>query len=189
MKVIGIKENYPSISEQSNLNVFLMADSSLAKSGKPWFLPEYAESFHYNTHIVFRIGRLGKNIAKRFASRYVDAVTIGASVHATGLPDGALSQAFDGAAMIGEFIPIDEINDINNIVGSLSVNGENATNLNTADMICKIDELIEYLSKYFTLKIGDIIYSGFGDNSTKLSIGQTLSGTINGNEVLNIKIK
>ncbi len=189
MKVIGIKENYPNIAEQSNLNVFLMADSSLAKSGKPWFLPEYADSFQCNTHIVFRIGRLGKNIAKRFATRYIDAVTIGASVHAVGLPDGALSQAFDGAAMIGDFIPIEEIDDINNIAGSLSVSDANTTNLNSADMLCKIDELIEYLSKYFTLKIGDIIYAGYGDAPTTLNIGQTLSGTINGNEVLNIKIK
>lgn len=189
MKVIAINSNYPTIADACDKRVFLMADSSLAKSGKPWFLPDYAERFEYRQHIVFRIGRLGKNIARKFALRYVDAVTVGASVEASPLPQSAIANAFDGAAMIGDFIPIEEIDDINSIAATLGIEGQETATLSSADMICKIDELIEYLSRYFTLKIGDIIYSGYGNAATPLQINQTLIGTINGTEVLNIRIK
>lgn len=189
MKVLALNSNYPSLSTVCDKKVFLMADSSLAKSGKPWFLPEYAESFAYRPHLVFRVGRLGKNIARRFAHRYIDAVTIGASVEASPMPDSAIANAFDGAAMIGDFIPIEEIPDINNITGLMGIEGGEITSICSADMICKIDEIIEYLSQYFTFKIGDIIYSGFGSEAVTLAIDQVLHGSINGKEVLNIKVK
>lgn len=189
MKVIALNSNYTSQAPECDKRVYLMADSSLAKSGKPWFLPEFADEFALRPHLVFRIGRLGKNIARRFAHRYIDAVTIGASVSASPLPEGAISQAFDGAAMIGDFIPIEEIADVNHITGTFAIEGSQPATLCSADMICKIDELIEYISQYFTLKIGDIIYSGFGNDATTLAIDQVLHGTIDGKEVLNIKVK
>ena len=105
------------------------------------------------------------------------------------MPDSAIANAFDGAAMIGDFIPIEEIPDINNITGMMGVDGGKTTSLCSADMICKIDEIIEYLSQYFTFKIGDIIYSGFGAGAVPLAIDQVLRGSINGKEVLNIKVK
>lgn len=99
MKIIALYDNYEP--QQFDGKVYLMADSSLAKSGKSWFLPEFAPEFTYHTHLVIRIGRLGKNIARRFAHRYVDAVTVGATVTACGIADNAIAKAFDGAAMIG----------------------------------------------------------------------------------------
>jgi len=188
MKIISLRDNYTSKDSQPAHNVYLMADSSLAKSGKPWFLPEFASEFTYHTHIVFRIGRLGKNIAKRFAHRYIDAVTVGATITASDFNGSAISQAFDGASMIGDFIPIEQIDDICNITASLT-NGNACTEYASCNMISSIDEIIAEISKYFTLKIGDIIYSGFGDTPTTLAIGQHLTGKINGNEVLDIKIK
>ncbi|MGM9804410.1 MAG: fumarylacetoacetate hydrolase family protein [Muribaculaceae bacterium] len=185
MKIIAFHENYPTVAQQCSGNVHLMADSSLAKSGKPWFLPEYADEFVYHTHIVFRVGRLGKNIAARFAHRYVDAVTVGATVEAPALGNGALANAFDGAAMIGDFVPIQ---DLQLITASLT-NGSVTTTYSADEMLWKIDQLIEYISRYFTLKIGDIIYSGWGDSPTPLAISQHFIGTINNQEVLNIKIK
>ena len=121
MKIIALYDNYEP--QQFDGKVYLMADSSLAKSGKPWFLPEFAPEFTYQTHIVIRIGRLGKNIARRFAHRYVDAVTVGATVTACGIADNAIAKAFDGAAMIGDFLPIEQISDLNEINASLA-NGD-----------------------------------------------------------------
>ena len=186
MKIIALYDNYEP--QQFDGKVYLMADSSLAKSGKPWFLPEFALEFTYHTHLVIRIGRLGKNIARRFAHRYVDAVTVGATVTACGIADNAIAKAFDGAAMIGDFLPIEQISDLNEINASLA-NGDIVTTYQSSQMACHIDEIIEYVSKYFTLKIGDIIYTGFGDSSTPLAIGQHLTGSINGENVLDIKIK
>lgn len=185
MKIIALQNNYSNTANLSDEEIYLMADSSLAKSGKPWFLPDFSPEFTYRTHIVFRIGRLGKNIARRFAPRYIDAVTVGATISAAGINHGAISQAFDGAAMIGDFVAADNLADI---IAILS-NDDFTTSLSTGEMIYKIDEIIEYVSKFFTLKIGDIIYSGFGSESGTLEIGQHLRGTINGNEVLNISIK
>lgn len=185
MKIIALQDNYSDTEKISDEKIYLMADSSLAKSGKPWFLPDFSPEFTYRTHIVFRIGRLGKNIARRFAPRYIDAVTVGATISASDINQGAISQAFDGAAMIGDFVDIENLNDIT----ATLTNGNATTSLSTEEMIYKIDEIIEYVSKFFTLKIGDIIYSGFGRDSGILQIGQHISGTINGNEVLRISIK
>lgn len=188
MKVIAVKNNYKTQADFEP-QVYLMADSSLAKSGKPLFLPAYAEAFKAHTHLVVRIGRLGKNIAKKFAHRYVDAVTVGLSVSAEGGAGGAMAQAFDGAAMIGDFIEIDKVADLHNIDIVTSIGGEPVVKFCTATMLHDVYELIEYLSKYFTLKIGDIIYTGYCDDAITLEIGQTITSKLNGEELLEIKIK
>lgn len=194
MKVIGIKGNY-NTSEQAQ--VYLMADSSLLKDGKPLFLPDFAKKFIAHPALVVRINRLGKNIAKRFAPRYYDAVTVGLCVEAHGfssqakIADSASAiNAFDGAAILGDFALIENLDlSKNNIITIKTANGTNIE-LNTAEMVLDIDSLIEELSKYYTFKIGDILYTGFKPESGfELSINDTIIGKLGENELLHFKVK
>lgn len=201
MKVIGIKNNYSisSVSEQSseqtkNPTVFLMSDSALLKDGKPFFLPDFAENFKCSPSIVFRVNRLGKNIAKKFASRYYDAVTIGIAVKACGMKEqfadndaGSLADAFDGAAILGDFVPITEIGESADF--DFMVDGVSVMKGSSSQLIADIDTLIEYISRYFTLKIGDIIFACDPEPCHTMKIDTVLSATLNGNEVLHFKVK
>ncbi len=195
MKVIGIKGNYDN---NEKAEVFLMADSSLLKDGKPLFLPDFAESFVAYPAFVLRINRLGKNISKRFAHRYYDAVTIGLCIEAQGIKNatqfsgsGSIVNAFDGAAVIGDFIPVESIALENqDIPFCISVNGNiiSEQNINCLDL--DIDSIIEELSKYFTFKIGDILFTGFKkDSGFKLNINDTITGKIVTKDILYFKVK
>lgn len=200
MKVIGIKDNYI-LSESDNdskqgINptVFLMSDSSLLKDGKPFFLPDFADSFVCSPSIVFRVNRLGKNIAKKFSPRYYDAVTIGVAVKACGIKGefacgdaGSLADAFDGAAILGDFIPINEVDKPFDF--DFLADGESVMKGDSSKLSADIDSLIEYLSRYFTLKIGDIIFACNPQPCHTLKIDSVLSATLNGNEVLHFKVK
>ena len=197
MKVIGIKGNYNNETSDSQPSVFLMADSSLLKDGKPLFLPDFAEKFIARPALVVRINRLGKNIAKRFAPRYYDAVTIGLCIeaqefkHTNGINGvNSVINAFDGAAVLGDFIPVEDAGDLNNCSLTVTYGNEEQISLNSANFTMNIDSLIEELSKYFTFKIGDILYTGYSENDGfALSINDVISGTINGVETLHFKVK
>ena len=194
MKVIGIKGNY---NPTEKAQVYLMADSSLLKDGKPLFLPDFAQEFIAYPALVVRINRLGKNIAKRFASRYYDAVTVGLCVEAQGFSNSAkiadtdsIVNAFDGAAILGDFSSIDNYDLTTKHV--ISINTANGVNLvlSTSDMILDIDSLIEELSKYYTFKIGDILFTGYKPElGIKLSINDTIVGKLDETELLHFKIK
>lgn len=195
MKVIGIKGNYNSTEKAE---VYLMADSSLLKDGKPLFIPDFAESFIAYPALVVRINRLGKNIAKRFAHRYYDAITVGLCIEAHGFKDsvllangGSLINAFDGAAVIGDFISTESISiSDGNISFCISQNGNIVSEQNINCLSMGIDSLIEELSKYFTLKIGDILFTGYNYNSgIKLNINDTITGKIENEKILNFRVK
>lgn len=174
-----------------------MADSSILKDGKPFFIPDFAKDFRFNTSIVVRISRLGKNISAKFAPRYYDAITVGLLVKAVDIEakyneveqNCAIAQAFDGAAILGRLIPIEEIGDINNISYSAHINNEKVHSENTKNMCLNIDRLIEYLSHYFTMKIGDYIFTGYSADAIKLENCNIISAKINGYEVMNFRIK
>lgn len=194
MKVIGIKGNY-NTSEQ--MQVYLMADSSLLKDGKPLFLPDFAQKFIAHPALVVRINRLGKNIAKRFAPRYYDAVTVGLCVEAQDFSsqakiDASASaiNAFDCAAILGDFIPMKDYDfSQSHIITIKTTNGINIE-LNTSEMVLDIDSLIEELSKYYTFKIGDILYTGFKPESGfELSINDSITGKLGESELLHFKVK
>lgn len=187
MKIIALNSNYDNPTATMHNGVTVMTDSSLAKSGKPWFVPDFAESFSYTPHIVLRIGRLGKNIGQRFALRYIDAVTVGCTVNASGL-NGALGNAFDGAAMLGEMLPIEQAGDLAALTATVT-NGSATTVCRASEMAMPIDEIIAWVSRYFTLKIGDLIYTGATGVFTPLTIGDTVRGSINGEALLDIRIK
>lgn len=198
MKVIGIRNNYRAEGdaecEQSNPTVFLMSDSSLLKDGKPFFIPDFAERFVCAPSVVVRVCRLGKNIARRFANRYYDAVTIGLAVTAEGMKGafenddaGALAEAFDGAAILGDFV---EIGDVKMpLEFDFTVDGKQVMKGSSSQLIADVDQLIEYISRYFTLKIGDIIFTCTPPPCHEMKIDTVLSATLNGNEVLHFKVK
>ena len=193
MKVIGIKGNYNNCQETTP-SVYLMADSSLLKDGKPLFLPDFASEFIAYPSLVVRINRLGKNIAKRFASRYYDAVTVGLCVEAKGITpaaklacDASLLNAFDGAAVLGDFIPVENLNDSRTFTVTT---GNESFTASIDSLTLDIDSLIEELSKYYTFKIGYILFTGYNPQTCfKLNINDTITGALGSNELLHFKVK
>lgn len=148
--------------------VFMKPDSSLLKKNKPFFLPGFSNDIQYELEVVVKISKLGKSISPKFASRYYDEITAGIDITArdiqTRLSKSMLpweiSKGFDGSAPIGEFIPVSSCGDIRNLDFRLEINDLIVQHGNTSDMIFGVDEMISYISQYFTLKTGDLIFTG-----------------------------
>lgn len=204
MKIIAVGMNYAEhnkelhyLLEQKEPTIFMKSDSSLLKDGKPFFIPDFSNEVHYETEIVVRIDRLGKNIAQRFAHRYYNEVTVGIDftardfqnrLRSEGLP-WEISKAFDNSAAIGSFIPVDRVGDVDRIPFCLDINGVRVQTGNTADMIFKIDAIIAYVSRFFTLKIGDLIYTGTPAGVGPVKINDHLQGYINENKLLDFYVR
>lgn len=205
MKIFAIGLNYPQHNKELNETlykgespvIFTKADSSLLKDGKPFFVPDDMGRIDYETEIVVRICRLGKAIPACFAYRYYDAVTVGIDFTARdlqkqlrekGLP-WELCKGFDGAATIGNWVPLDKFRNIQALQFHLDINGKTVQQGCTSDMLFKIDEIIEYISKYFTLKTGDIIYTGTPVGVGPVNIDDHLEGYIEDRKVLEFNIK
>jgi len=148
--------------------VFLKPDSSLLKNNKPFFLPGFSTMIQYETEIVLKISKLGKGISPKYAHRYYDELTLGIDItardiqnrnSAAGLP-WELSKCFDGAAPVGKFIPVSSAGNINNLDFRLEINEKTVQQGNTSDMIFSCDEIVSYISGFFTLKTGDLIFTG-----------------------------
>lgn len=198
MKIIAVGMNYAAHNKElhhtlelSEPTIFMKPDSSLLKDGKPFFIPDFSSEIHYETEIVVKIDRLGKNIAERFAHRYYNEITVGidftardlqSKLRANGLP-WEISKAFDNSAVIGDFIPVSRVEDVNAIPFHLDINGNKVQEGNTRDMLFPIDKIIAYVSRFFTLKIGDLIYTGTPVGVGPVKIGDQLQGYI-GNEKL-----
>ena len=177
--------------------VFLKADSSLLKDKKPFFLPEELGQVDYESELVVRICRLGKSIPQRFAHRYYDAVTCGIDFTARdlqrkcrekGLP-WTLCKGFDGAAVIGEWVPVEKFRDIQAIHFHLDINGTTVQEGCTSDMLYGVDELIAYISQWFTLKTGDLIYTGTPMGVGPVHIDDHLEGWLEERKVLEFNVK
>ena len=177
--------------------VFLKADSSLLKDKKPFFLPEELGQVDYETELVVRICRLGKSIPQRFAYRYYDAVTCGIDFTARdlqhrcrekGLP-WTLCKGFDGAAAIGEWVPVEKFRDIQAIHFHLDINGKTVQEGCTSDMLYGVDELIAYISQWFTLKTGDLIYTGTPMGVGPVHIDDHLEGWLEERKVMEFNVK
>lgn len=177
--------------------VFMKPDSSILKNNKPFFLPDFSDNVHYEVEIVVRISKLGKGIAARFAHRYYDAITLGIDITARDLQsrlkaDGMpweLSKSFDGSAPIGEFIPVSGIKNLSDLDFRLEINNKIRQHGNTSDMIFGINELIEYVSRYFTLKTGDLIFTGTPPGVGKMQKNDNLVAYIDDKAVLDFRIK
>lgn len=205
MKIFAVGLNYPQHNKGLNETlykgevpvIFTKADSSLLKDGKPFFVPDDMGRIDYETEIVVRICRLGKAIPARFAHRYYDAVTVGidftarelqAELRKKGLP-WEMCKGFDGAAAIGEWVSVEKFRDVQALQFHLDINGKTVQEGRTSDMLFKIDEIIEYISKYFTLKTGDIIYTGTPVGVGPVNIDDHLTGYIEDRKVLEFNIK
>lgn len=205
MKIFGVGLNYPQHNKEpketlymgENPVVFMKADSALLKDGKPFFLPDDMGRVNFETEIVVRICRLGKAIPARFAHRYYDAVTVGIDFTAIdmlnkmrekGLP-WEMCKAFDGSAVIGEWVPVEKFRDVQALPFHLDINGKTVQKGCTCDMLFKIDEIIEYISKYFTLKTGDILYTGTPVGVAPVNIDDHLEGYIESRKVLEFNVK
>ena len=207
MKIIALHNNYylnnkPEDSSfnivcESNPIVYLLPDTALLQNGKPFFVPDYASPCTIETHLVFRINRLGKNIASRFAHRYYNEVSIGATFTAfniyeqfreSGLP-WELSKGFDGSAAIGKFIELDKIEDWKSCLFSLEMNNNLIQKGCCANMINKIDDIIEYVSQFYTLRQGDLIFKGCPNVPTEVYENMRICGKINDIQLLSFNIK
>ncbi len=183
--------------ELTEPTIFMKSDSSLLKDGKPFFIPDFSSEIHYETELVVKIDRLGKNIAERFAHRYYSEVTVGIDFTARdlqrrlreqGLP-WEISKAFDNSAVIGTFIPLEEAGNVNQLSFHLDMNGKTVQQGNTADMLFSVDQVIAYVSRFFTLKIGDLIYTGTPVGVGPVSIGDHLEGYLGERKLLDFHVR
>lgn len=203
MKLICIGRNYTKhIKELENEKptdpvVFLKPDTAILLKKQPFFIPDFSNDVHYEVEVLVKINRVGKYIDKKFAHKYYNEIGLGidftardlqSELKAKGLP-WEKAKSFDGAAVIGNWIPKKEVANIDDFEFSLKKNEEIVQNGNTSHMLWKIDELIEYVSKYFTLKIGDIIFTGTPAGVGKVIANDKLKGFIENKEMFSITVK
>ena len=177
--------------------IFTKADSALLKDSKPFFLPDELGRIDYETELVVRICRLGKSIPQRFAHRYYDAVTVGIDFTARDLQNRLraegkpwdLCKGVDGSAAIGEWVSIEKFRDIQAIHFRLDINGNTVQEGCSSDMLFKVDEIIAYISQWFTLKTGDILYTGTPAGVGPVHIDDHLTGWLEDRKVLEFNVK
>lgn len=177
--------------------IFTKADSSLLKDGKPFFVPDWLGRIDYETEVVVRICRLGKSIPERFAHRYYDALTVGIDFTARDLQrklrqEGQpwdLCKGFDGAAAIGEWVSKEKFRDVQAVHFHLDINGKTVQEGCTSDMLFKVDEIISYISRFFTLKTGDLLYTGTPVGVGSVNIDDHLCGYLEDRKVLEFNAK
>ena len=205
MKIFAVGWNYLNHNKEMNRALlpkepvlFMKPDTALLKDGKPFFLPPFSERIEYETELVVRISRLGKNIAPRFAHRYYDAVTVGidftardlqARLRAEGSP-WEISKGFDGSAVVGDFIPVDEVaGNLQGLHFSLRIDGKEVQRGHTADMIFPVDEMIAYISRFYTLRMGDLLFTGTPEGVGPVAIGNRLQGYLGERQLLDFHVR
>lgn len=203
MKIICIGRNYSEhIKELKNETpenpiVFLKPDTSILLKKQPFFIPDFSNDVHHEIEVIIKINKIGKHIQPQFAHTYYNAISIGIDftardvqdeLRAKGLP-WECSKSFDGATVIGKWVPKEKFSDINRLGFTLQKNDQIVQKGNTQDMLHNIDALIAYISKYFTLKIGDIIFTGTPAGVGPVAVNDKLSGFLEGEELFNIKVK
>ena len=204
MKIIAVGKNYAehafefdgTVDKPSVPMIFMKPDSAIIKNGKHFYVPDFLGRVDYEAEIVVRICKLGKSIPARFAHRYYDAVTVGIDFTARDMQRafieaGApweLSKGFDGSAVLGEFRPVERY-DINDVPFSLTIDDKVVQSASTAQMLFKVDEIIAYISRFCTLKTGDLIFTGTPAGSGPVSIGTHLRGYINDDKVLDFQVR
>ena len=180
--------------------IFTKPDSALLKDGKPFFIPDFMGRIDYETEVVVRICRLGKGIPQQFAHRYYDAVTLGIDFTAREVQKKAkdlgrpwtIAKGFDGSAVIGEWVKLEEghkQSPIQDLHFRLDINGETKQVVYTGDMLYKVDELIAYISKFFTLKTGDLLFTGTPVGVGPVHINDHLEGWLEDRKVLEFNCK
>ncbi len=191
------KELHGTLSKTEVPVIFFKPDSSLLKNHKPFFIPDDLGRIEYETEVVVRICKLGKTVPVRFAHRYYDAVTLGIDftarevqkqLAAQGRP-WDLAKGFDGSACIGEWVDKQELPDIQQLHFRLDINRQTVQQGFTGDMQRSVDEIVAYISQYFTLKTGDLLYTGTPAGVGPVHIDDHLEGWIEGEKVLEFNCK
>ena len=203
MKIICIGRNYKNhVNELNNIVptepvIFLKPDTSIILKKQPFFIPDFSNDIHHEVEVIVKINRVGKYISKEFAHKYYDKIGLGIDFTARdiqqnqkqfGLP-WEKAKAFDGSALIGKWVNKTSFDDINDINFSLMKNNELVQQGNTSQMLWNIDSIIAYVSSFFTLKIGDIIFTGTPAGVGAVKENDKLKGFINGDEFFDLKIR
>lgn len=204
MKIIAVGKNYAehafefdgTVDRPQVPLIFMKPDSAIIKNGKHFYVPDFLGRVDYEAEIVVRINKLGKSIPARFAHRYYDAITVGIDFTARDMQRGLiergepwdLSKGFDGSAVLGEFCPVENV-DINNIDFSLTIDDNVVQQANTSQMYFSVDEIIAYVSRFCTLKTGDLIFTGTPAGAGEAKIGTHLKGYIGENKVLDFHVR
>jgi acylpyruvate hydrolase len=203
MKIICIGRNYAEHAKEMNAAVptepvfFLKPDTALVKDNQPFYYPEFSKEIHHEVELVLKINKVGKNIDVAFANKYYDEIGIGidftardiqAKCKEKGLP-WEKAKAFDGSAPIGQFIDKQKLKDLNNINFQLNINSKTVQQGNTKDLLFSFDNIVAYVSKFLTLKTGDLIYTGTPEGVGPVAIGDRLEAYIEKEKLLDFEIK
>lgn len=203
MKILAIGRNYENHAKELNNPVpeepvvFSMPDSALLKSNNDFYYPDFSKDIHHEVEVVVKICRVGKNIPIEFAHRYYDEIGLGidftardiqAECKKKGLP-WEKAKAFDGAAPISKFVSKAKFEDVGNLNFHLDINGCRVQTGNTSNMIFSIDFLISYLSQFFTLKIGDLIFTGTPEGVGPVKIGDNLVAELEGQKMMDFYVR
>jgi 2-keto-4-pentenoate hydratase/2-oxohepta-3-ene-1,7-dioic acid hydratase in catechol pathway len=203
MKIFCIGRNYADHAIELNNPlptqpiVFLKPDTAALREGKPFYLPEFSKNVQHELEIVLKICRRGKYIESRFAHNYYDQIGLGIDFTARDVQETLkknghpweISKAFDNSAVIGDFVDKKNLDNLNHLHIELKVNGESRQNAHSSQLIFGFDAVITYISQYFTLSIGDLIYTGTPAGVQAVQSGDLLEGYLNGNKMLNCMVK
>jgi acylpyruvate hydrolase len=203
MKIVAIGRNYADhIAELQNEVpdepvIFFKPDTAILRNNEPFYYPEYSQDIHHEVELILRISREGKNIDKKFAHKYYDAIGLGidftardlqAKAKAKGLP-WTLAKGFNGSAPISEFLPLEGFENLQDINFKLDVNGATRQQGNSKMMLNTFDDIIAYISRFITLKKGDIIFTGTPEGVGPVQIGDRLEGYVEDKKLLDFEIK
>jgi acylpyruvate hydrolase len=203
MKIVAIGRNYAEhIAELKNEVpdepvIFFKPDTAILKNNEPFYFPEYSNDIHHEVELILRISREGKNIDPKFANKYYDAIGLGidftardlqAKAKAKGLP-WTLAKGFNGSAPISDFLPLGQFPDLQHINFRLDVNGQTKQKGNSGMMLNTFDDIIAYISRFITLKKGDIIFTGTPEGVGPVKIGDRLEGYVEDKKLLDFEIK
>ena len=203
MKIICIGRNYTNhIAELQNERptepvVFMKPDSAVLLKQHPFVLPEFSNEVHHEIELIVKINKVGKYIEPKFAHKYYDEISVGIDFTARDLQDQLKSKglpwekakAFDGSAVIGEFVSKEQFASLDDVNFELLKNGAVAQKGNSSLMLWKIDELVAYVSQFFTLKIGDIIFTGTPEGVAAVLTNDVLEGYLEGQQLFRIQVK
>lgn len=203
MKIICIGRNYAAHARELNNEIpedpvfFLKPDTSLLRNNAPFYYPDFSQDIHHEVEIVLKINRLGKNISRKFAHRYFDEIGIGIDFTARDLQNDCkqkglpweIAKAFEHAAPLGKFLPKSSFSDLNDISLRLDVNGKTVQRSTSAYMLFPFDRIIEYVSRFFPLKMGDLIYTGTPEGVGPVHPGDHLQAYLNDQLLLDFKVK
>lgn len=203
MKILAIGRNYSEHAKELNNPVptepvvFMKPDTALLREGKAFYHPDFSNDIHYEVELVVKIGKEGKHISEKFAKNYIESIGIGIDFTARDIQENCkkkglpweIAKAFDHSAPIGGFIPLAEIAELNNINFSLQKNNTIVQQGNSSDMIFSFEQIISYLSKRFTLKKGDLIFTGTPAGVGKINIGDKFEAFIGTQSLLSLEVK